>query len=145
MPINSIFLSVPSKDNLIEMTNFDNLDRMKSLVSVCICKRRQPRSSRSFGDGGHVLCGKEAECPREDMQITKNKCIVREKRNIKYSFSYIPKPKQVSKRSLGVVVNLYIENFEYFFLIAIHIAPVFSKHDINQHQRSNLYFFGKDW
>lgn len=91
------------------MTNFENLDRMKGFVSVCICKRKQLRSSRSFGDGGHVLCGKEAECPREDMQITKNKCIVREKRDIKSSFSYIPKPNKVSKRSLGAVVNLFIE------------------------------------
>lgn len=114
MSINSIyliFLSVSSKDNLIEMKNFENLDRMKGLVSVCTCKRRQSRSSRGFGDGGHVLCGKEAECPRGDVQITKNKCIVREKRNIKSSFSYIPKPMKVSKRSLGVVVNLDIDFF----------------------------------
>lgn len=75
------------------MINFDNLDRMKGFVLVCICKRRQLCSSRSFGDGGYVLCGKEVECLREDMQIIKNKCIVREKCNVKYLFSYIFKLK----------------------------------------------------
>lgn len=114
MPINSIYLvslSVPSKDNLFEMKNFENLDRMKSLALVCTCNERQPKSGRGFGDGGHVLCGKDAECPRGDVQITKNKCIVREKRNIKSSFSYIPTPMKMSKRSLGLVVNLPIDFF----------------------------------
>lgn len=35
-----VFLSVLFKDNFFEMINFENLDRMKSFVLVCICNER---------------------------------------------------------------------------------------------------------
>lgn len=90
------------------MTNFETLDRMKGLVSFCICNTSNTPISRSFGDGGHVYCGKKAECPREDVQIH-NKCNVWGKRNIKSIFSYIPKPIRVSKKSSGVEVKLHLK------------------------------------
>lgn len=90
------------------MTNFETLDRMKGLVSFCICNTSSTSTSRNFGHGAHVSCGKEAECPREDVQIH-NKCNVWEKRNIKSIFSYIPKPIKVSKRSSGLEVKLHLK------------------------------------
>lgn len=65
-------------------------ERMKGQVSVCTCHRGN--NSRSFGDGGHVLCGKDANCPREDKEVNTNKCLARGKRSVNSLFTFVPGP-----------------------------------------------------
>lgn len=63
-------------------------ERMKGQVSVCICNREL--YNRSFGNGGHVLCGNDANCPREDTEVNTSQCIAREKRSVNALFTFVP-------------------------------------------------------
>lgn len=101
----NVFNSVQDKDNLFTKTNFDMFERMQGQVSVCTCNRGI--NGRSFGDGGHVLCGKDAHCPREDKEVSTNKCLARGKRSINALFTFVPGSVKEAKVMERVIVLLF--------------------------------------
>ena len=98
-------------------------ERMKGQVSVCTCNRGI--NGRSFGDGGHVLCGKDAYCPREDKEVNTNKCLARGKRSINALFTFVPGSAKVMER---VIVLLFSFSHINAVIIRHNIRYLFMNH-----------------